>query len=652
MPEMQPMESESEDQGFHYLMPHSYSPPWFHLFVTSSLVVLVAIGAVTLGRVYALPTKTITQASPDSATRHTQTLEPNPPEWPHNVYVFDDQNQAYAQTIVNSIFQENGGMEPPDNGQFSSSRYALLFKPGVYDSITVPVGYYTQVLGLGESPRDVSIKEIHCESGNPWQNISALNNFWRSAENLYTKPTKVWPGLAAPAMMWAASQSCPLRKIVIEGNLVLWQLLNNSQGIPDAGYASGGFLGSSEVLGTISFGSQQQYLVRNSLFDPSLQPFSAWNTVLLGTQGINGLQVPDTRCGELTTVEKTPIIAEKPFISIDPKGRYQLNIPPLEFDLAGLSSRKPSQVDFSYVYVATEKDSAAKINSKLSQGFHLVLSAGNYYLDDSIFVSRPNTVVLGIGFPTLIAEKGRPAMVVGDVDGVRLAGPVLFQAGPISTLALLQWGYGGYPGNKQNSSFMYDIFARVGGSTSSSKKSMTVDYMVLVSSGHVVIDNSWLWRADHDVAGPVRDARNPVLSGLVVHGNDVTSYGLKSEHTLEDLVYWTGDRGRNFFYQSELPYDVNQSQWRDHGGYRIVDSVTSHECWGCGVYCYFRDFVVKAKTGIVAPNKPDIFFINVLTHFLDGLKDSGIAHVINNAGAPVGPLPTGGGNTSYVCKYV
>ena len=34
---------------------------------------------------------------------------------------------------------------------FTESRAALLFKPGVYQNLDVPVGYYTQVLGLGKS---------------------------------------------------------------------------------------------------------------------------------------------------------------------------------------------------------------------------------------------------------------------------------------------------------------------------------------------------------------------------------------------------------------------------------------------------------------------------------------------------------------------
>jgi hypothetical protein len=35
------------------------------------------------------------------------------------------------------------------------------------------------------------------------------------------------------------------------------------------------------------------------------------------------------------------------------------------------------------------------------------------------------------------------------------------------------------------------------------------------------------------------------------------------EHTLGDLLDWQGERGRTYFYQSELPYDVTQANYGD-----------------------------------------------------------------------------------------
>jgi len=40
-------------------------------------------------------------------------------------------------------------------------------------------------------------------------------------------------------------------------------------------------------------------------------------------------------------------------------------------------------------------------------------------------VTKSNTVVLGLGFATLISVGGTPGIVVGNVDGVRIAGVLL-----------------------------------------------------------------------------------------------------------------------------------------------------------------------------------------------------------------------------------
>jgi len=66
----------------------------------------------------------------------------------------------------------------------------------------------------------------------------ALTNFWRSAENLSI----------TQKMMWAVSQGCSLRRILLNGNLQFYQY-NKGQLSP--GYASGGFMADVEVLGTV-----------------------------------------------------------------------------------------------------------------------------------------------------------------------------------------------------------------------------------------------------------------------------------------------------------------------------------------------------------------------------------------------------------------
>lgn len=85
--------------------------------------------------------------------------------------------------------------------------------------------------------------------------------------------------------------------------------------------------------------------------------------------------------------------------------------------------------------------------------------------------------------------------------------------------------------------------------------------MVQINSGYVIYDNSWLWRADHDIGGLVHNSKNYVANGIVIAGDHVTAYGLASEHTLEDLVVWNGNWGQTVFYQSEFPYDVTDQNY-------------------------------------------------------------------------------------------
>merc|ERR550532_2151758 len=101
----------------------------------------------------------------------------------------------------------------------------------------VPVGYYTQVLGLGQAPSDVvfdSPKGVYCEEGDQTDMGGALSTFWRGAENFETRGD----------MLWAVSQAAPLRRVIVDGDL------NLAQYVPDVGmgYASGGFVGNLHVV--------------------------------------------------------------------------------------------------------------------------------------------------------------------------------------------------------------------------------------------------------------------------------------------------------------------------------------------------------------------------------------------------------------------
>jgi len=363
--------------------------------------------------------------------------------------------------------------------------------------------------------------------------------------------------------------------------------------------------------------------------------------------GNSGAQDGD-HCGipAFTSLAQTPVIAEKPHITIDNGGKFYLHVPAIERNKVGPTTNWNNglQVDFSKVYVATSTDSVAKINSKLSSGLHIILTPGNYQIDQPIVVTNPNTVILGIGFPTLTATNGNAIIRVKDVDGVRVAG-ILFQAGKTLSPTLILWGDSPNYGNASNPGFMYDMFGRVGGSNNPNQYQVSANSMITINHKNVVLDNSWLWRADHDVAGNVVNSENPCKNGLVVNGDSVTAFGLAVEHHLEDGVVWNGDAGQTYFFQCELPYDVTQQNFGDAGyvGYRVSSNVRSHLGYGVGVYSFFRDHTVLGSTGIVAPTGSNIKFVHPFTKYLSG--NGGIQHVLNSDGQAVNSA----NGISYIC---
>jgi hypothetical protein len=505
-----------------------------------------------------------------------------------------------------------------EKGEFISNRYAYLFKPGKYN-LDVQMGFYMQAVGLGQSPDDVSIAGA-VRSKATWKKGNATVNFWRCVDNL-----SVFPTLDHNIDVWAVSQGTALRRVHVKGNLNL----------SDHGWSSGGFTADCRIDGQVDAGSQQQWLARNS--DWASWRGGAWNMVFVGDSNPPPGSWPDK---PYTVIEKTPIIREEPYLVIDSVGQYSVMVPDLQVDgPAGISwgdNPTPGKaIPLDQFFLAhPDKDNAASINAALNLGKNILFTPGIYHLETSIRISRPDTVVFGLGYPTLVPETGHPAMVVSDVDGIKLSG-ILFEAGKTDSPTLLQIGDSTTSAlHAANPIFLYDIFCRAGGAAAGSTHTF-----VTINSKNVVGDNSWLWRADHGKGA--RWTSNKNANGLIVNGNDVTFYGLFVEHCQEYQTLWNGNGGRVYFYQSEMPYDPpSQEAWshdktRGYASYKVNDAVTQHEAWGLGVYCVFNSAPVIADTAIETPLAPGVKMHHMVTLRFGGLANSGMNHVINNDGAAV-----------------
>jgi hypothetical protein len=169
-----------------------------------------------------------------------------------------------------------------------------------------------------------------------------------------------------------------------------------------------------------------------------------------------------------TKIAQVRIVREKPFLEVDPSGKYSVRIPRCELNSSGITWRAGStpgkSIPLSEFYVARpDLDTASTINAQLARGKNLLFTPGIYELTDTIRVHRANTVVLGIGFATLRANNGVTAMTVADVDGVILAG-LLFDAGEANSPVLLEVGpNGSSASHSSNPTSLHDVFFRVGG---------------------------------------------------------------------------------------------------------------------------------------------------------------------------------------------
>src|SRR5579885_3205713 len=432
------------------------------------------------------------------------------PDFGPNVYIFNPtMPQSEIQAAVDAVANQQ------ISNQFGTQRYALLFEPGTYGSSTNPlnfqVGYYTAVAGLGLSPSDVVINgsiDVYnqCLGTN---NCTALVNFWRSLSNLTINVTTPNAG-CYNGEFWAVSQAAPMRRVHIIGPTTLMDYCTAPS------YASGGFIADSQFDGgSVINGSQQQWIVRNSKLDNWTN--GVWNQVFSGVVNAPAQCFPaQSSCGgPYTTLAASPITREEPYLYVDSGGNFNVFVPSVQHNSAGTtwgSGQTPgSSIPISRFFIAQPSDSVATINAALASGKNLILTPGIYNLNQSIIVTHPDTVVLGLGFPTLIPQNGIISMAVASSKGVMISG-LIFDAGATNSLALLVVGVSRAGSNPSDPSALQDVFFRIGGAEQGRATSSLV-----VNSSNVILDDIWAWRADH--GNGVGWTSNTADTGVIVTGN-------------------------------------------------------------------------------------------------------------------------------------
>jgi hypothetical protein len=538
-----------------------------------------------------------------------------------NVYVF---TPSMSASSISSTLSNLAG-----NSQFSTNRSAVLFMPGTYSGVQSEVGYYESIAGLGQTPAAVSIVNGLLEANQSGGNSTGM--FWRSQENMSITPP------SGTTLFWGVSQGVSFRRMEVNGKM---QLTTSS-----CGFGSGGFISDTVITGQLNSCDQQQWYTRNS----SIGSWSgaSFNMVFSGVEGAPAQSFPKP---PYTTLSETPVSREKPFLYVDGSGNYFVFSPTLRTNSSGTSWSSGgmgpgNSLAISTFFIATPSSTLSQINSALASGKNLILTPGIYKYSGSINVVNPDTVVLGMGYATLVPQSGTAAITVADVDGVQLAG-LLIDAGPVHSPVLLQVGVAGGSrvSHQANPTSLNDVFFRVGGATLG-----TATTCLEVDSDNVILDDLWIWRADHGTG--VGWTSNVSDYGLVVNGDNVTALGLAVEHHEKNQVVWNGEGGETIFFQTELPYDVpSQSAWIDNGvdgypAYAVSNSVTSHLAYGLGVYSDFKVAPVTETSAITVPNVTGVLVTDAMTWSIHGVGL--IVHIVNNVGAAVG----GTTKTSFLTSY-
>jgi len=586
-------------------------------------------------------------------------------------------------------------------GQFGSDHYAFLFYPGVsYGKYTLGVGYRTTLHGMHPTdPGEVTFPFLTFGSASTL--TGALNVFWRGAENLTMAAPRqclsildgkaplstacslnsspvglnlapqgyslgdcsfstVQPSLGP--FTWSASQAASLRRVALEdagGQLNLDYMANggldSSYKCPDA-YASGGFIADC-VLGSVSFAGQQQYYLQNCALTEGASGSvpSNWNFLFAACTGAGGKAYGTaSSCSTTTpllvgTTTTLPRGRGKPFLALAPAGAVAesqastaYSVYYSETDATPLvAGVRPTGQPHSFVLVS----SAAELKTALPKGGVIVLaSASDLSVNEALTMTKAGTVLLGLGLPTLRFTSADASLTIA-APGCILAG-VILDAGAEGLGDLVTCSSGEASREVDAWTALFDVYARIGGPGASTVSAKTA--MRISAGSKVVLENIWLWRADHPPPNGEWSASgytNDCPTGLLVEsGAEVLAYGLACEHFTQYCCEWNGNNGKLFFYQCELPYQV-APDWGNPG---LLVTGSNFEGKNLGVYCNFT----KAPTdpvpvGIkITSQCPPSTVTNAITVFLN--NQGGIDAVLDCAGHKE-PQPVSASN-KYACR--
>ena len=472
---------------------------------------------------------------------------------------------------------------------------------------------------------------------------------------------------------WAASQACAVRRLNCSGVF----LLSETQGHSSGGFIADSIFNNNNIDVTLQYGTQQQYLTRNcDIQSGSGINGGAWNLVFVGSKINNWFEGWDSSPIS-TVIDNTEVIAQKPYIYFDnDDNNYRLAVPSEKENCSGVTDYNDLNASYilsgDNVIIIKKNSDFEKINKEFNtKDTKIIIITPNVYNLEKSIVIEGNFIILGIGMPTIRAPQDGPAIVARKIKGGRLAG-ILIEASLGVKDCLVNWGDITDNDTDITNSYIHDLYCRVGGNLNASNCCVRVtDSMLKISKSHTIIDNAWLWVADHGNDMPASskcssdltpsdipwetiwyNAYCPTCLHVTNSASKVTAYCLQAEHsTGGNIVNWYGDNGSIYMFQSEFPYhpinDVLTTLESDEEYYKnnvyynynainVVDKQGKEgkhlSVYGGGAYSYF--VCDKNGSGIIIDNSfnlgsdPDNY--NLFSRYLDGSSKSGIKNTINN----------------------
>lgn len=522
-----------------------------------------------------------------------------------NIKIFaPDDRHNRIQNYINQSYEDLKGTE------WSLDRACYMFLPGDYSDITLSLGYYTSIHGLGNNPDDVILNKLKVEDHPLTKN--ALINFWRSLENLSFDNDS----------MWAVSQATSIRRAHFKNNLVLCQ----------TGASSGGFIANSKIDGTISPGSQQQFLMRNDQFNNWTN--SNFNMVFEGCIG----EMPqiEENSVKTTIIENNLDVIEKPFLTFDSNKGLGYIVSNNNNHSKGYNwdNSEAEFIPLERFTILHPSDNAASINEALNNNQYILFTPGIYHIDETLNVVKDESIIVGLGYATLSSEKDLDTLMSVKSKHNKISSLLFQNNAKISNYLVLE-------NNDEvtSNSLLSDLFFRVGGQATNIT---SVDTCLTINQDKVIGDNFWIWRADHGTdKNYIGFDKNYAKNGIIINGDDVTCHALMVEHFYQYQTIWNGENGKMVFYQSETPYEPTQEQWTNddpslseeerlgYASYYINKDIINHKAYGLGIY--FVNTTNKQLTSyssLRAPKNEGIYLEHISALMFS--PKSTFMHVVND----------------------